>query len=124
MPGPLSCLLDCRPPLLGAWSACLANVLLSHSEINVTVTVDVHGGLLSGIAQPYKVPQQAVDIVRNKHMDVSGRGEIMVQKEYGLPDKIKVLISKDLGQEKLVVGLEDLKDLVIISVYHGQLMIP
>ena len=29
MPGPLSCLLDCRPPLLGAWSACPANVILT-----------------------------------------------------------------------------------------------
>ena len=33
----------------------------------------------------------------NTHVDVSGRGEIMVQEEYGLPHKIKVLVSKDLG---------------------------
>ena len=26
MPGPLSCLLDCRPPTMGAWSACPAMV--------------------------------------------------------------------------------------------------
>ena len=50
----------------------------------------------------------------NKHMDVSGRGEIMVQKEYGIPHKIKVLILSDLGQDKLVVGPEDLKDLGIL----------
>ena len=47
----------------------------------------------------------------NKHMDVSGRGEIMVQEEYRIPHKIKVLMSRDLGQDELVVGLEDLKDL-------------
>ena len=50
----------------------------------------------------------------NKHMDVNGRGEIMVQEEYGIPHKIKVLISGDLGQDELVVGLEDLKDLGIL----------
>ena len=48
----------------------------------------------------------------NKHMDVYGRGEI--QEEYGTPHKIKVLISRDLGQYELVVGLEDLKDLGIL----------
>ena len=32
----------------------------------------------------------------NKHIGVSGRGEIMVQEEYGIPHKIKVLISRDL----------------------------
>ena len=50
----------------------------------------------------------------NKHMDVSGRGETMVQAKLGLPHKIRVLISKDLGQDELVVGLEDLKDLGIL----------
>ena len=50
----------------------------------------------------------------NKHMDVSGRGEIMVQEEYKIPHKIKVLISIDLGQDELVLGLEDLKDLGIL----------
>ena len=38
----------------------------------------------------------------NKYMDISGRGEIMVQEEYGIPHKIKVLISRDLGQDELV----------------------
>ena len=50
----------------------------------------------------------------NKHMDLSGRGEIMVQEQQGLPYKIKVLISKDLGKDELVVGLEDLKDIGIL----------
>ena len=50
----------------------------------------------------------------NKHMDVSGRGETMVQAMLGLPHKIRVLISKGLGQDELVVGLEDLKDLGIL----------
>ena len=31
----------------------------------------------------------------NTHMDVSGRGEITVEEEYGLPHRIKVLMSKD-----------------------------
>ena len=30
-----------------------------------------------------------------KHMDVSGRGEIMVQEEHGIQHKIKVLVSND-----------------------------
>ena len=47
----------------------------------------------------------------NKHMEVSGRGEIMIQEEYGLLHKIKVIISRDFGQNGLVVGLKDLKDL-------------
>ena len=46
----------------------------------------------------------------HKHMNVSGKGEVMVQEEYGVPHKIKVLVSKDLGADKLVVGLEDLKE--------------
>ena len=47
-------------------------------------------------------------------MDVSERGEITVQEELGFPHKINVLISKDLGREELVIGLEDLKDLGIL----------
>ena len=50
----------------------------------------------------------------NKYMDVSGRGEIMVEEEYGIPHRIKVLVSKDLELDELVVGLEDLKDLGIL----------
>ena len=50
----------------------------------------------------------------NTHMDVSGRGEIMAEEEDGLPHRIKVLVSKDLDLEELVVGLEDLKDLGIL----------
>ena len=50
----------------------------------------------------------------HKHMNVSGKGEVMVQEEYGVPHKIKVLVSKDLGADKLVVGLEDLKDINIL----------
>ena len=50
----------------------------------------------------------------HKHMDVSGKGEIMVQEKHGLPHRIKVLVSKDLGKDELVVGLEDLKDLNIL----------
>ena len=46
---------------------------------------------------------------RLMHMDVSGKGEIMVQEEHGLPHKIKVLVLIDLGQDELVVGLENLK---------------
>ena len=33
----------------------------------------------------------------------------MIQEEFGLPHKIKVVISRDLGQDELVVGLEVLK---------------
>ena len=44
-------------------------------------------------------------------MDVSGRGEIMVPEEHGIQHKIKVLVSKYLGQDELDVGLEDLKDI-------------
>ena len=50
----------------------------------------------------------------NKHMDVSGRGETMIQEEFRIPHKIRMLISRDLGQDKLVVGLEDLKELGIL----------
>ena len=38
----------------------------------------------------------------------------MVQEEHGVPHKIKVLVSKDLGKNELVVGLEDLKDIGIL----------
>ena len=50
----------------------------------------------------------------HNHMDVSGRGEIMVQEEDGWPLKIHVLVSKRLGKGELVVGLEDLKELHIL----------
>ena len=40
--------------------------------VTVTVTVDVHGGLLASVAQPQKGPQQAVDIPCPDH---PGRGE-------------------------------------------------
>ena len=49
----------------------------------------------------------------HKHMDVSGKGKIIVQEEHGF-NKIKVLVLKDLGQDELVVCLEDLKDIVIL----------
>ena len=50
----------------------------------------------------------------HNHMDVSGKGEIMIQEEDGLPLKIQVLVSKSLGKGELVLGLEDLKDLNIL----------
>ena len=50
----------------------------------------------------------------HKHMDISGRREIMVQEENVIPYKIKVLVTKDSGQNKLFVGLEDLKDIGIL----------
>ena len=50
----------------------------------------------------------------HNHMDVSGKGEIMVQEEDGWPLKIQVLVSKSLGKGELVVGLEDLKELHIL----------
>ena len=53
----------------------------------------------------------------HKHMDVSGKGEVIVQEEYGMPHKIKVLVSRDLGADELVVGLEDLKDINILHKY-------
>ena len=37
-----------------------------------------------------------------------------MKEEHGLPYKIKVLVSKDLGQDELVVGLGDLKDINIL----------
>ena len=39
----------------------------------------------------------------NKHMDVSGREEVMVQEEYWFPHKIRGLVSQDLGLDELVV---------------------
>ena len=50
----------------------------------------------------------------HKHMDVGGKGEIMMQEEHGLPHKIKVLVSIDLGQDELVVGLENLMNINIL----------
>ena len=41
----------------------------------------------------------------------------MVEEEYRLPHNIKVRVSKDLGMEELVVGLEDLKDL---GIFHQE----
>ena len=37
-----------------------------------------------------------------------------MQEELGFPHKIKVLISKDLGKQDIVIGLEDLKNLGIL----------
>ena len=45
----------------------------------------------------------------HNHMDVSGRGEIMVREEDGWPLKIHVLVSRSLGKGELVEGLKDLK---------------
>ena len=50
----------------------------------------------------------------HKHMDVSGNGEVIVQEEHGLSYRIKVLVTKDLDHDELVVGLEDLKDINIL----------
>ena len=50
----------------------------------------------------------------DKSMDVSGRGEVIMQEELGFPNKIRVLNLKDLGKDELVIGLEDLKDLGIL----------
>ena len=36
-------------------------------------------------------------------MYVSGKGAVVVQEEHGFPHKIKVLISKDLGKDELLV---------------------
>ena len=49
-----------------------------------------------------------------KHMDVGGRGEIMMQEELGLPHIRKILISKDLDKDELVAGFEDLKDVGLL----------
>ena len=38
----------------------------------------------------------------------------MVLEEHVIPHKIKVLVSKDLGKNELVVGVEDLKDIGIL----------
>ena len=50
----------------------------------------------------------------HNYMDVSGIGSIMVQEKEGIPLKITVLISKSLGEEELVIGLRDLKDMHIL----------
>ena len=47
-------------------------------------------------------------------MDVSGKGAVVVQEFFCFPHEIKVLVSKDLGKDELVVGLEDLKTLNIL----------
>ena len=41
MPGPLSCLLDCRPLLLGAWSACPAVTILSDTVRSPTLSMSL-----------------------------------------------------------------------------------
>ena len=38
----------------------------------------------------------------------------MIEEEFGMPHKISVLISRDLGHDELVVGLEDFKVLGIL----------
>ena len=40
--------------------------------------------------------------------------KVMVQEEYGMPHKIRVLVSRDLGPDKLVVGFKDLKNINIL----------
>ena len=50
----------------------------------------------------------------HNHMDVSGIGSIIAQEEEGLPLKITVLVSRSLGEEELVIGLSDLKDMHIL----------
>ena len=44
----------------------------------------------------------------HKRMDVIEKGEVMVQEEYRMPHKIKVLVSKNLDADELVVGVADL----------------
>ena len=51
-------------------------------------------------------------------MDVSGRGDIMLQEEHRIQHKIKVLVSTDFSQDELVVGLEDLK---VIGILHREI---
>ena len=41
--------------------------------------------------------------------------KVMVQEEYGMPHKIRVLVSRDLGPDKLVVGFKDLKNINILN---------
>ena len=41
MPGPLSCLLDCRPPLLGAWSVCPAVTIFSDTVRSPTLSLSL-----------------------------------------------------------------------------------
>ena len=47
-------------------------------------------------------------------MDISGKGRLVVRENQGFLNVIKVLVSKSLGQDQLVVGLEDLKTLHIL----------
>ena len=49
------------------------------------------------------------------HMDVSGIGEVIVQEEMGYHLKIHVLVSTGLGEGKLVVGFEDLKNFIFYT---------
>ena len=51
----------------------------------------------------------------NKHMDVRGREEIMV--ELGLPHKIKVLISNTWAKTSWWLFLEDLKNIGILHLH-------
>ena len=57
---------------------------------------------------------QGVKGASDKYMDVSGRGEVTVEEEYGHPYNIQVLVSKNLGKEEMVVKLKDLKALGIL----------
>ena len=60
MPGPLSCLLDWRPPSPGGLvSLSSKRHPQCHSQVTVSVTVNVHGGFFASVAQPQKGPQQA-----------------------------------------------------------------
>ena len=52
----------------------------------------------------------------HKNIDVSGRGDIMVQEEHGIQHKIKVLVSTDFSQDEKVVGLEDQKVFGILHI--------
>ena len=55
--------------------------------------------------------------VSHKNMDVSGRGDIMLQEEHRIQHKIKVLVSTDFSQDELIVGLEDLK---VFGILHRE----
>ena len=49
VPGPLSCVLDCRPPLLGAWSACPASTIFSDTvrllSLSLSLIMDIEACL-------------------------------------------------------------------------------
>ena len=51
---------------------------------------------------------------RYKFMNVSGQGEVIGEEDYGHPYTIGVSVSKDLGHEEMVMGLEDLKSMKIL----------